>query len=261
MSTLQWILLVAAVAAVVAFYLRIRRRDEDPWKGESGVDPAEPPSERPREGGSSRPVLVDPAVADEVAAARGPALDAPGDNSWENFKPKPDPQLGLEIGAAAGAGNARPRTIAAPPGQEKIIALHVAAKSGPFAGSAVHNALQLNRLRFGMHDIYHRITEVNGVPEAVFSVASMVKPGQLDPEASEGFETPGLTLFMVMPGPLEGAHAFRDMLDTANRLAQRLGGEVLDDKRSQMTHQTEQYVFDQIAEMERRWRVPPRGKK
>jgi cell division protein ZipA len=258
MSVLQWILLVVGVAAVVAFYLRIRGRDEDPWKRE-GVEPAEGFPDAPPEAGSSRQVIVDPAVADEVAASRAPSLGSP-DTGWDHFSPKPDPQLGLEIGGGAGAAG-KQRPVAAPPGQEKIIALHIAAKSGQFQGPALHNALQLNRLRFGMHDIYHRITEVNGVPEAVFSVASMVKPGQLNPDTSEGFATPGLTLFMVMPGPLEGAHAFRDMLDTANRLAQRLGGEVLDEKRSQMTHQTEQYVFDQIAEMERRWRVPPRGKK
>jgi cell division protein ZipA len=257
-SVLQWILLASAIAAVVAFYLRIRRRDEDPWRSEGAEDPEGLPDVTTGKE-LQRPVIIDPAVAEEVAATGEPVADD-GGSSWEHFRPKPDPQLGLEIAAAT--PGARQRTVAAPPGQEKIIALHIAAKGGhAFAGPAIHNALQLNRLRFGMHDIYHRITEVNGVPEAVFSVASMVKPGQLDPAAGDRFTTPGLTLFMVMPGPLEGAHAFRDMLDTANRLAQRLGGEVLDDKRSQMTHQTEQYVFDQIAEMERRWRVPSRGKK
>jgi cell division protein ZipA len=228
---------------------------------------------------ATRGPIIDPDVADEYSAAAMPSAGAKagdngpraepqvakadGDQSWENFSTRPAPlpgQLGLDIEPR---DNRQPqRTVAAPPGQEKIIVLHVAAKEGQaFAGPAVHTALQLCRLQFGMREVYHRITEVNGVPEAVFSVANMVKPGQLDPMQAQQFRTPGLTLFMVMPGPIDAVTAFRDMLDTAQRLAARLGGDVLDDKRALLTHQSEQYLHDQIAELQRRWRAQPQPRR
>lgn len=111
-----------------------------------------------------------------------------------------------------------------------------------------------------MRNIYHRITEVNGYPEVVFSVASMLKPGYLDPVESQDFSTVGLTLFMVLPGPTDGVAAFRDLINTADKLALRLGGEVLDESRTRITHQSAQYMRDEIAELERQWRVPSKSR-
>lgn len=271
MTLMQWIVLIAAVAAVIVLYLRIRRaRDDDPWKRRPGNAPAaaEPDYERLASG----PDALDAAGSYIVGKPR--VLGAPGEpklepelppasaqleRGWENFTAaREDDQLRLDMPIGARRGHRPP---AAPPGQEKIIVLHVAAAEGElFQGPDVHNALQLCRLQYGMRDVYHRITETNGVPEAVFSVASMVKPGFLDPGMAREFSTPGLTLFMVMPGPVEGVTGFRDMLETAQQLAQRLRGDVLDDKRALLTHQTEQYLHDQIAETERRWRAQPRKK-
>lgn len=270
MSLMQWVILIVAVAAVLALYWRMRRaRDEDPWKNPARRQ-ADAVPDYDHLGPESLGVDVDPAGSYIVGKPRllggdespaEPALppaSAQMEKGWEHFSAtKDDEQLNLEMPS----GQRGQRPPAAPPGEEKIIVLHVAAREGEaFAGPALHTALKLCRLQFGMRDVYHRITEANGVPEAVFSVASMVKPGFLDPGMAQDFTTPGITLFMLMPGPVEGVLGFRDMLETAQQLAQRLGGEVLDDKRAQLTHQTEQYMHDQIAETERRWRVQPRRK-
>jgi cell division protein ZipA len=69
---------------------------------------------------------------------------------------------------------------------------------------------------------------------AVFSVASLLKPGVLDP-AANGFSTPGLTLFMVLPGPVKASDAIRDMIGTAEKLARALNAEVFDSKRNPLT--------------------------
>lgn len=274
MSFLQWIILIVAVAAVVLLYLRIRRaRDDDPWKKQSNRKEMGPDYDQLAGGESSVEISDDPAGSYIVGQPRVvgaghaptrvepelPPASAQMEKGWENFSAaREDDQLHLDMPTGGKRGHRPP---AAPPGQEQIITLHVAAPEGEhFAGPALHSALKLCRLQFGMHDVYHRITEANGVPEAVFSVASMVKPGFLDPGMAQEFSTPGLTLFMVMPGPIEGVIAFHDMLETAQQLAQRLSGDVLDDKRSLLTHQAEQYMHDQIAETERRWRVQPRKK-
>ncbi len=272
MSLMQWVILIAAVAAVIALYLRMRRaRDDDPWKKQFSRDETRPDYDQltgSDTGGSvdaagsyivGKPRVVGASEPAERVEPELPPASAQMEKGWENFSAtRDDEQLRLDM--PAGAQRAQ-RPPAAPPGQERIIVLHVAAAEGEvFAGPAIHNALQLCRLQFGMRDVYHRITEVNGVPEAVYSIASMVKPGFLDPGMARDFSTPGLTLFMVMPGPIEGVQAFRDMLETAQQIAQRLGGDVLDDKRTLLTHQTEQYLHDQIAETERRWRAQPRRK-
>lgn len=265
MSLMQWLVLIAAVAAVIVLYWRMRgARDEDPWKSSRRDAGQDPDYERLSAGtefdapqsyvvGEPRTVGASADVAETLDGDPGAV------KGWEHFAPiRDDEQLRLDM--PVGDRRAQ-RPPAAPPGQEKIIMLHVAAPEGqPFAGRALHNALRILRLQFGMRDVYHRITEANGVPEAVFSVASMVKPGYLDPGQADQFSTPGITFFMVMPGPVEGVVAFRDMLETAQQLAQRLGGEILDDKRTPLTHQTEQYLHDEIAETERRWRVQPRKK-
>lgn len=268
MSLMQWLLLIGAIAIVIALYLRMRRaRDDDPWTQAASRADATPDYEQlagGEGGGAAMPdetgayIVGEPRVIGKTAKVEPelPPASAQMEKGWEHFSAAgtaDDEQLKLEI--PIGGKPAR-RPPAAPPGQEKIVVLHVAAPEGArFEGPALHGALQLCRLQFGMRDVYHRITEANGVPEAVFSVASMVKPGFLDPGQAQGFATPGLTLFMVMPGPVDGVQAFRDMLETAQQLAQRLGGDVLDDKRTLLTHQTEQYLHDDIAETERRWRA------
>lgn len=273
MSLMQWVILIAAVAAVIALYWRMRSaRDEDPWKKQLDRGLAKPDYDQlagdagPDMSGDAvgsyvvgQPRVISGSGSTDPLEPELPPASEQMEKGWENFSAvRDDDQLRFDMPAGSQRGHRPP---AAPPGQEKIISLHVAAPEGEvFVGTAVHTALKLCRLQFGMHDVYHRITEANGVPEAVFSVASMVKPGFLDPGMAAEFTTPGLTLFMVMPGPVEGVQAFRDMLETAQQLAQRLGGDVLDDKRTLLTHQAEQYLHDQIAETERRWRVQPRRK-
>lgn len=110
-----------------------------------------------------------------------------------------------------------------------IISLHVvAAPDTPFSGPALLPALRDTGLEFGDMHIFHAAT-VNGehTPRPVFHVANMLEPGTFDPDAMDGFTTYGLTLFMQLPAPVDGGLALDLMLDTARRLAGRLGGEVL----------------------------------
>ncbi len=163
--------------------------------------------------------------------------------------PEPEPRP-----AVARVENIKPRR--APAGEEEVFILHVASPDGRFFdGPDVHAALDAEGLKFGLNDVYHRVTDANGVLESVFGVANMLKPGTLDPVEQDHLSTPGLTLFLILPGPIEGARGMRDMMETANAIAQRLGGEVLDDKRSLLKAQTAQYMLDQITELDRRARL------
>ena len=67
-----------------------------------------------------------------------------------------------------------------------------------------------------------------------------------------GFSSPGLALFLGLPGPGDPADAFDRMLEIARGLATRLGGDLRDDTRSTLTAQTIQAYRGRIAEFERR---------
>lgn len=141
----------------------------------------------------------------------------------------------------------------------QIFILHVAARDGQrFDGPAVHQALADADLKFGLNDFYHRVTEVHGVTESVYAVANMLKPGTLDPVDQDHLSTPGLALFLAVPGALEGRQAMHDMMETANRLATALDGQVLDDKRALLKAQTAQFMLDEIADLDRRAAVAAR---
>jgi len=132
-------------------------------------------------------------------------------------------------------------------GEQLILALHVMPRTGmPFAGSAVQDAFEACNLRFGRYQVFHRMDG----EASVFSVANVLEPGSLDPQTLDDIELPGLTLFMVLPGPRGGVDAYADMLATSRQLAQVLDGEVLDQDRSTLTRQTARHIRERIITFE-----------
>ncbi len=99
-------------------------------------------------------------------------------------------------------------------------------------GNQLHQSLESCGLQFGAHEIYHRFSPAG---EIVFSVASMIKPGFLVPADKDELRTPGVSMFLQLPGCMDGATAFDDLLGTAQVLAQRWDGTVLDRQRQPLT--------------------------
>ena len=134
-------------------------------------------------------------------------------------------------------------------GEQLILALHVMPRTGmPFAGAAVEDAFEACNLRFGRYQVFHRLDAPGG--NSVFSVANVLEPGAFDPDALDTAELPGLTLFMVLPGPRGGVASYADMLATSRQLAQALDGEVLDQDRSTLTRQTARHIRERIITFE-----------
>jgi len=208
MTPLQWALLIVGIGAAVAVWWASRRKGDGlrGWQA----------------GGVEEPSLGMPRKA---SAAQLDMFSATG--QFDEFgvgKPrKVAPRLGDAPTASQAARN---------PVQQKIIALLIAERDGTHInGPKIHAALNAQGLEYGDKHIYHRLA--GGDP--VFSVASLLKPGYLDPAIAAGFSTPGLSLFLVLPGPLPPVTAFRDMLSTANALAQALNAEVYDMRRKPLT--------------------------
>ena len=178
-----------------------------------------------------------PAPADKSALRAAPTLaesDFPGDD----LPSEPDPSAPPK------------RAPIREQGEQLILALHLMPKSGEnMPGADVLSALEACGLKYGRYKVYHRLED--GQPTAsVFSIANMVEPGSFDPEELAASSLPGLTLFMVLPGPRGGVAAYADMLATARRLAQQLEGEVLDESRSTLTRQTARHIRERIIQFE-----------
>ena len=64
-------------------------------------------------------------------------------------------------------------------------------------------------------------------------------------------ETPGVALFMQLPGPFDGLTGFEQMLETARALARDLHAQVLDARRCELTRQTLEHIRDDLLEYRR----------
>jgi len=145
-----------------------------------------------------------------------------------------------------------PDTAAEAPAGEQLVVVSVVAEPGAeFEGEALLKAFQHNKLKFGEHHIFHRVVFRDNREQPVFSVANLVKPGNFPPQDMDGFATPGLTLFLQLPGPIDAVEAFDDFVKTAERLAVELGGELRDEQRQLLTHQGLMLVRDRIAKHRR----------
>ncbi len=276
MSELQWILVGLGVLVVIAVYMYTRMTRPSDYDYLDNIPPAEDDESitPPRDTAWDDDHDLDWLSRDDADAAQ--------DRPWLDAEPEPPPHATETEPPAEDARDellqpfpsAKPvapempevevRMPAAPAEGQKLVVLYVAAPAGQrFGGDALHSALLECGLHFGPRLIYHRIKEVDGVPESVFSVANMVKPGHLDPMERDRLRTPGLNLFMVLPGPENPVPAYRDMESTAEQLAAQLGGEVLDERRQPLTRQMSRFLQEEMAELERRQLVErtaqPRG--
>ena len=132
--------------------------------------------------------------------------------------------------------------------EQKIVTLRVVARDkDAFAGDELVLNLRGIGMRHGQFGIFHR-HDGTDESDVVFSIASLVEPGSFDLENIKEQQIPGISLFMVLPGPIDGAKAFDLMMEAARTLSQSLNAELLDESGSTLSIQRERYLREEIIQ-------------
>jgi len=155
-----------------------------------------------------------------------------------------------------------PRTMELPAGVDPLlIQLTVLApQSGRFDPHFLKQTLDDSGMRHGDLNIYHYYRRPRSELEPnhgqrLFSIANLVEPGYFDPEDMGTYRTPGLALFLQLPGPIDGVLAFEKMHQMGEMLARRLSGILCDEKHNKLTQQSVTHIKDEIAEYNLRLRT------
>ncbi len=149
------------------------------------------------------------------------------------------------------AGNAAVSAESDAAGVPRIVTLYVRARDDRnISGLSLLDAAIKAGLRFGEMKIFHR--RHRGATRPVFSMANITRPGSFDPSGWNLFQTPGVTLFMTLPGPVSALDAWDAMLATGKRLAELLDADLMDDAQCLLTRQRIAQIREDMRDFDRK---------
>jgi cell division protein ZipA len=129
--------------------------------------------------------------------------------------------------------------------KQKIVTVRVCAVGDTrWAGTHLMEALEALGLAYGRYQVYHR-NHSDG--RSIFCVASLVEPGTFDLSTMPNEQFRGVSLFAVLPGPLEPMPAVEGLLATARELARALSGTMQDAKGIPFSPQRAEALLQDVA--------------
>jgi len=218
-----------------------------------GAEPAKSATNAKNNGGATQPRPQGTATATATTKPRESAKTPPPARESDPrqaeaprpAQPEPEP-LRLEAKEEKEAADISP---------DQIISLHVVASEGEtFAGRETWDFLLAASLRYDDRKVFSKFDgKFDGKrddAEPVFRVANLVDPGTFDADAIEHFSTPGISLFMLLPAPIDNLRAFEQMLKVAQGFAGAFDGHLLDSQRRELTPQLIEAIRRRIREFE-----------
>jgi cell division protein ZipA len=129
--------------------------------------------------------------------------------------------------------------------QQRIVTIRVCTVGeARWSGVQLMAALELHGLAFGRYQVFHR-KHVDG--RSLFCVASLIEPGTFDLAAMPEQEFRGVTLFAVLPGPVEPLETMDELFGTARGLAEELSGMLQDGKGMPLSPQRAAALREDVA--------------
>lgn len=139
-----------------------------------------------------------------------------------------------------------------------VIIVNVFAADGhQFEGVDLQEGLKECGMEYGAMRIYHRM---NDGGDRLFSLVNSVEPGYFEQPDLADFSTPGVSLFLALPGPQRPAAALEELIATAQTLSRHLEGRLLDADRNPLRTQGIEHLRERVREFERRSRIARAGK-
>jgi cell division protein ZipA len=279
MNELRWILLAAGALALLLIYLHGRRKrlataDQRMTREAELPQLNESASVRRREPAISISSQASRIVIDdlpEVHAHATPDDAAPFTEQealstaaldrltiTQPLNPREEPSAIAQAPVPDDRASIRrpPASATAPRTARKIVALRVPALTQAFNGGRLREIFSEQGLRHGRYGIYHR-PDAQGVP--IYSVASIVEPGTFDPAAMLNQEFLGVSLFLQLPGPLDGVTAFDAMLECAQTLQTAFNAGLQGERGKELTAETVARLREEIADFQHLLRQPSAG--
>ena len=133
--------------------------------------------------------------------------------------------------------------------RQRIVALRLVASGGNWDGASLRAALEAEDLHYGPYSIFHREREDG---KSLFYVASMMEPGSFDLSRMDEQEFSGVSLFGIVPGPLDAPSTFDLVLAVGRGLAERLAGQLQDEQGSTLTSQRILNLREELVHFEHR---------
>jgi len=212
MDGLRWLLLLFGLLVIAGVYVYSRREKAKPVE-----DPVETSGPR-----------VEPTLGGEEP-------EAPIEDS--------EPRIESPTISADDAAESTPEDV-----PQKIVTLRlVGHDKKPFQGDDLILSMRGIGLRHGKFGIFHRY-DGNDESRTIFSAASLVEPGSFDLANIKDQQIPGISLFLVLPGPVDSVESFDLMMAAARALSQSLDGELLDESGSTLSIQRERYMREEIIQ-------------
>lgn len=260
MDNLRWILLLSGILLIIGIFVWevFRRRHPDWDEGDNSTSgdfetDGDGLFAEPEKGANAQPrdaaAAARPNPTNDSARARENSVTSETPASTGVTAPAQQKAVG---GDPLGSGDAAGESSQAD--ESLICAIAVTGKPGHrFSGGRLCEALEAVGLRYGPMGIFHYYgTSERPYRQPVFSAANMLEPGSFDLETIDSLYTPGIMLFMQLPGEMDGTEAFDLMLATGKELAERLGGELRDETRSSLTPQSIGHMRERIIDFGRK---------
>jgi cell division protein ZipA len=133
--------------------------------------------------------------------------------------------------------------------KQRIVALRLVAPGALWSGADLREALEAEGLNFGPYSIFHREREDG---KTLLYVASMMEPGSFDLDNMDHQEFPGISLFGIVPGPLDAPSTFDLVLTVGRGLADRMKGQLQDEQGSTLTSQRILNLREELVHFEHR---------
>lgn len=135
---------------------------------------------------------------------------------------------------------------------EKIVTIRILSRAGaPFRAEELVLALREAGLRHGKFGIFHsQVSDTDDTP--IFSVASLTEPGSFDLTRLHTDVYQGVSLFLGLPGPVDGVAAFESMVSAARAVAKHLDGNLVDEHGSTLSVQRERYLREEVIQFKHR---------